>query len=110
MKIILAGGSNSTNLYQEHVKDHNLVKLYSILNEKNLINRWDVNHPLMVDSGAHSWNKETITPVGMKRGTKLKPAREFLDWYMNYIKENKDKPFIFSLKQMVQQALRKIIA
>lgn len=95
MKIILAGGSNTTNLYQDHVKDYNLVKLYSILNEKNLINRWDINHPLMVDSGAHSWNKETITPVGMKRGTKLKPAREFLTWYMNYINDNKDKPFIF---------------
>lgn len=95
MKIIAAGGSNKTNLYQDHVKEHGLIKLYSILNERLLIERWDENYPLMVDSGAHSWNKETTTKIGLKRNSALKPAAEFMEKYAEWVKENIDKKFIF---------------
>lgn len=95
MKIIAAGGSNSTNLYEDHVKEFGLIKLYSMLNERTLIDRWDDNYPLVVDSGAHTWNKHSITKVGMKGKSKLKPARDFYKFYEEYITKNKHKKFVF---------------
>lgn len=93
MKIIVAG-SNTRNA-ELHVKETGLMKLYSMLNERKLIDNWDDNFALMVDSGAHSWNKETITPTGMKRHSKLKPAEDFKKFYLDYIEKNKDKKVVF---------------
>lgn len=93
MKIIVAG--SNTRGAEGFVKENGLFKLYSMLNERKLIDNWDDEYPLMVDSGAHSWNKETITPVGMKRTSKLKPASEFIKFYLDYIEKNKDRKLIF---------------
>jgi hypothetical protein len=71
-------------------------KLYSFLNERKLIENWDDSTFLMVDSGAHSWNKDTITTgVGMKRKTKIRPAKEFIETYFDFISQFKDKKVVF---------------
>jgi macrodomain Ter protein organizer (MatP/YcbG family) len=93
MKIIVAG--SNTRDAEKICKENKVMKLYSLLNERKLIENWDDEHLLMVDSGAHSWNKEGITPVGMKRNSKLKPAREFYDFYLDFIQQHKDKKVVW---------------
>jgi len=93
MKIIIAG--SNTRGVEDCCKKYNMPKLYSILNERKNIEEWDDNHFLMVDSGAHSWNKETITPVGMKRTSKIKPAGEFIQTYFEFIKKHGHKKLVF---------------
>ena len=93
MKIIVAG--SNTRGAENLVKENGLIKLYSILNERKLIEDWDDNYTLMVDSGAHSWNKETTTKIGMKRNSALKPAGEFLEKYLDFVTKNKDRKLVF---------------
>lgn len=93
MKIIVAG--SNTRGVEDYCKKYKSPKLYSILGQKNDIQNWDDNHFLMVDSGAHSWNKETITKIGMKRTSKIKPAGEFIKEYYKFIKKHRDKKVIF---------------
>lgn len=93
MKIVVAG--SDTRGSQEQCLKNGVWKLYSILNEKKLIEKWDDENPLIVDSGAHTWNKESITKVGMKGKTKLKPANEFIEFYYNFIMAHKHKKFVF---------------
>jgi hypothetical protein len=92
MKIIVAG--SNTNNAEKHCIDNGLSKLYSILNERRLIEAWDDKNLLMVDSGAHSWNKKH-DHVGMVSKTKLKPAGEFIEEYFQFIKKHKDKKVIW---------------
>jgi hypothetical protein len=93
MKIIIAGSDTcGSELY---CKEFKMPKLYSILNEKKQIERWDDNYFLMVDSGAHSWNKETITKIGLKRHSKIKPASQFIESYFEFIKNNKHKKVVW---------------
>lgn len=93
MKIIIAG--SDTRDCEEKCKKFNIPKLYSILNEKKQIERWDDDYSLMVDSGAHSWNKEDITPTGMKRTSKIRPAEEFINFYFDFIKEHRAKKVVW---------------
>ena len=93
MKIIVAG--SNTRGVENCCKEFNMPKLYSILNERKEIERWDDNHFLMVDSGAHSWNKETITKIGLKRHSKIKPAGDFIQTYFDFIKKHKEKKVIW---------------
>lgn len=93
MKILIAG-SNTRNV-SDYCKWYGVPKLYSFMNEKSQIDTWDDNYLLMVDSGAHSWNKETITKIGLKRGTKLKPAAEFIETYFEYVKQNCMRKLVF---------------
>jgi hypothetical protein len=93
MKIIIAG-SNTNNAVSK-AKSLGLYKLHSILNERKSIEDWDDdNHFLMVDSGAHSWNKKH-DHVGMSSKMKLKPAEEFIEFYFNFIKKNKNRNFVW---------------
>lgn len=93
MKIILAG--SDTRGSEEQCLKHDAPKLYSFLNEKKQIERWNDDYFLMVDSGAHSWNKETITKIGLQRETKIKPAEDFIEVYFEFIKQYKDKKVIW---------------
>lgn len=93
MKIVVAG--SNTRGAEELCLKHKVPKLYSILNERKDIERWDDENFLIVDSGAHTWNKESITKIGMKGKTKLKPADEFIKFYFEFIKTHKDKKLIF---------------
>lgn len=90
----MIAGSNTRNVVDQ-CKKYGLPKLYSFLNEKTLIADWDDSHFLMVDSGAHSWNKETITVTGMKKKAKIKPAKEFIETYFEFIKQHCHKKLVF---------------
>lgn len=93
MKVVVAGGFNKD--FQQDIYDYNIPKLYSILNEKKPILEYDDSYFLIVDSGAHTWNKNSITKVGHKSKRKLKPAIEFIEYYYQFIKEHRHKKFIF---------------
>lgn len=80
---------------EEYCYKYDVPKLYSMLNEPKQIDNWDDDYFLMVDSGAHSWNKAAMTPIGMKRKSKLKPAGEFIDYYFEYIKANRHRKLVF---------------
>jgi hypothetical protein len=93
MKIFIAG-SNTRNV-TNYCREYNVPKLHSILGEKKEIERWEDGLMLMVDSGAHSWNKEGITKVGMSRKSKLPSANLFIESYFQFIKTYKDKKIIW---------------
>jgi len=92
--LIMVAGSD-TRGSEECCYNHNVPKLYSMLNERKQIDNWNDDYFLMVDSGAHSWNKAAMTPIGMKRKTKLKPAGEFIEEYFQYIKDNRHRKLVF---------------
>lgn len=50
---------------------------------------------MIVDSGAHSWNKVDLHHVGMTSKTKLPDPKEFLDNYVDFIKKHKEKKVVF---------------
>lgn len=93
MKVIVAG--SDTRNCENIVVREKMCKLYSMLNERKMIEKYNDENFLMVDSGAHSWNKEGITPIGMKRSSKLKPAEDFIEFYFEFIKEHKNKKFVW---------------
>lgn len=57
-------------------------KLYSALIEKRQIERWQGRKPLLIDSGAHSWNKQTLTGIGSKE--KAKGLPDIGQWLTDY--------------------------
>jgi hypothetical protein len=83
MRVILAGMGSP--IYVKTVKHYGMVKLYSALNERRQIEKWDTGYPLMVDSGAHSWNKTSLNVVGGKASNQLPPLKQWCDhilsWY-----------------------------
>lgn len=89
MRIILAG--MGAPIYAETVRAYNMTKLYSALNEARAINTWPQNYPLMIDSGAHSWNKIGMNVVGGKASSNLPPLS---DWCHSLIEAYKtwDRP------------------
>lgn len=93
MKILIAGSNSRES--ENKTKQYNLGKLYSILSEKKDIEKWNDKHLLMVDSGAHSWNKSDITVTGVKGRSKLPSAKIFLKDYSNFIKKYSTKKVIF---------------
>jgi len=93
MHIIVAG--SNTNNSAGMCKELGLFKLHSILNEKKDIENWDDKHFLMVDSGAHSWNKAHMHHVGMKGKTKLPDPKVFLETYIKFIKKHAHKKLVF---------------
>jgi len=97
MYIIAAGGTKAPNgeNFGDMCARHSVNKLYSALTEKRYIDKYDHDMWLMVDSGAHVWNKKTINKVGMKRTTPLPDIYEHADGYIEYIDKNKDKPHVF---------------
>lgn len=86
MKIILAGMGSP--IYVQTVRHYKMVKLYSALNERRQIERWETKYPLMVDSGAHSWNKTSLNVVGGKASATLPPLKDWCDhilqWYAKH--------------------------
>ena len=85
MRLYAAGGKNK-KFYDEAAVRHKVPRLYSFLLDQKNIAGFNLSIPLMVDSGAHSYNKFTIGHVGMKGSSKaLPPPLEFLKFYKEYI-------------------------
>lgn len=97
MRLYLAG-SNSYDV-EGNAYEQGVYKLYSILHELPGIKRYHRRYPdrdLMVDSGAHTWNKIKINPVGLgSTPTKLPDPRQFLEDYEQLIADYADKPMVF---------------
>lgn len=77
MKVILAGMGAAS--YKKACLKYGMTKLYSALNEKRQIDNWLPQNPLMVDSGAHSWNKIGMNVVGGKVKKGLPPLRQWCE-------------------------------
>ena len=97
MKILLAGIINSpkTQDTMDYIKNSNLGVLFSVLNEPRKIEKYDLPNFLIVDSGAHSWNKLTIQSFGHGKRKSLPDPIEFYKKYADFIEQHKDKPYTF---------------
>lgn len=82
MQVILAGMGNK--YYEQCCKEHGMTKLYSALNERRMIDKFQKDYPLMVDSGAHSWNKIGLNVVGGKASVSLPPLSEWIPKMIEY--------------------------
>lgn len=92
---ILAAGAASKH-YRECCIKYDSGKLYSALSERKHIKEWPEDRFLMVDSGAHSWNAQTLTHVSKHQARKKLPdAKVYYKDYGKYVDENKEKPFVF---------------
>ena len=77
MKVFLAGAGGDT--YPHLCEKYKMQKLYSALNERRRIQEYPTRSPLMVDSGAHSWNKTSINPGGGHAKTALPPLDQWME-------------------------------
>lgn len=97
MKIFSAGAGVKN--HENFCVKYGLSKLYSILHEKGYINKFKNRNPntfLMVDSGAHSWNKTTINKVATHSIKSTLPSIEkHFEFYKDFLLKNKDKKCIF---------------
>lgn len=84
MRLLAAGAP--IKAYIDMCVKYRCAKLYSALTERKAIDAWDDALPLMVDSGAHSWNKTTITKVHAHRvSSKLPPIKTHANSYLEWI-------------------------
>ena len=93
MKIFIAGTDARNN--DKICKDLQAPKLYSIMDSKKSILEWDDSLLLMVDSGAHTYNKTTNTKVGYTVRSKVPEVRQYARDYINFVKANKHRKFIW---------------
>lgn len=82
MKIFAAGSGSKNLMYQAQCLGIN--KLYSALNEKRQIEDWPGHDQLLVDSGAHSWNKSNITGGYVGTTASAKGLPKLSDWMVTY--------------------------
>jgi hypothetical protein len=93
MKIICAG--SGSGMYGAACIEHRMHRLHSFLVDLSYIKRWDANTPLLVDSGAHSWNKFTITKIGHTSSGNLPAIPEYLNKYAAFMLEHRDRPWMW---------------
>jgi len=96
MILFLAGAMSRST--QRHCYARNWPKLWSYLNEKREIEKIPNNNKskILVDSGAHSWNKMGLNRIGnASLQTNLPDPRLFLNAYIEFIYENRMKPWNF---------------
>lgn len=94
MRILAAGAASKQ--YRECCIKYDCGKLYSALSERKHIKEWPEDRFLMVDSGAHSWNAQTLTHVSKHQARKKLPdVKQYYNDYAKFVEENKHKPFVF---------------
>jgi hypothetical protein len=82
MRIYMAG--SDTRNFEKFCRIYKIGKLYSYLNEQKQIESFEPGIPMIVDSGAHSYNKSDINNMGMKASNKKLPAaKEFIKTYVD---------------------------
>lgn len=95
---LFAAGDGLANNYTQVCRDCGNNRLFSVMNPREVKEAvvWDEKSTLlMVDSGAHSWNKKTINPVAGAGRNDLPDYRDHAKWYINFIKENAHRRMIF---------------
>lgn len=94
MRILAAGAASKS--YREYCLEYDCGKLYSALSEKKHIREWPKEEFLMVDSGAHSWNAQSLTGVSKAQARKKLPdAKTYYKQYAEFYNEMKDANFVF---------------
>tara|TARA_Y100000310_G_C20648530_1_gene798037 strand:+ start:1317 stop:2123 length:807 start_codon:yes stop_codon:yes gene_type:complete len=93
MKVLLAGKTR-TEKNLNFIEENKMMVLLSFLNNKREIEKWS-GGKLMVDSGAHSWNKLTLQKVGHKARKNLPNPIEFYNSYVEFIKKYRQKDYVF---------------
>lgn len=78
-----------------HVIRHGGSRLHSILNEREAIKKWAYPNKLMVDSGAHSWNKLGMHSIGGAAKSTLPNIHDHMKFYMDFMEQHKDRPYVF---------------
>ncbi len=87
MRLYAAGGTSAE--YTEYCVRHKVPKLYSALAERSHIKAWIENPktdqiPLMIDSGAFSWNKAYLYNNGIMPNN-LPKAKDFAKKYLEFM-------------------------
>jgi hypothetical protein len=90
--ILMFAGSGALTPY---VIKHGGSRLHSFLNERPQIASWSYPNALMVDSGAHSWNKLGMHSVGGAARALLPNIHAHMKSYMDFMEAHKEKPFVF---------------
>lgn len=99
MRILIAGLqlTKSNQLCVDYVRDNpDVPLLYSFLNDKRHIENFPYKNHIFVDSGAHSWNKNTIMSLGKTRVSSLPDPFVFMKSYLDFIERHKDKGWVFA--------------
>lgn len=89
MRLYVAGSWSKE--WETHIKNAGVYKLYSIMQEKTQISKWPSNTPLIIDSGAHSWNKTTIKAIGGAAKKNLPNIYDHLNNYTEFMKRFIDR-------------------
>src|SRR5210317_1883532 len=93
MKILIAGTDARDN--DRICRELKAPKLYSIMDSKKSIREWDDDLLLMVDSGAHTYNKTTNTKVGYTVRSKVPEVKQYAKDYIKFIRDNKHRKFVW---------------
>lgn len=93
MKIFIAGTDARKN--DQSCRAQDAPKLYSIMDSKKSIRDWDDKHLLMVDSGAHTYNKTTNTKVGYKVRAKVPEVKQYALDYLKFVNMYKERKYIW---------------
>jgi hypothetical protein len=93
MKLYLAG--SASRKVADVIYAKGWPKLWSFLNEKRQIENAPPGADIMVDSGAHSWNKNSINRVGMASHRALPPLKEYAADYLKAVARLASTKFIF---------------
>ena len=94
MRILAAGAYNQH--YRDICLEYNCGKLFSALTERKHILEWPSDRFLMVDSGAYSWNIQTLGQgSAYQTRKKLPDVKEYCADYVKFYEENKDSNFVF---------------
>lgn len=94
MKIVLAGYGHKS--FGALARQYGLWKLYSAFNERRIIEAWPTEYPLIVDSGAHTWNKINMAHVGSKNDpTRLPPIEKWAEQYLDWLGSNDNPRWVF---------------
>jgi len=83
--------------YQQRWYQRRWPKLWSFLNERKDIDAIPADYEgrILIDSGAHSYNKLNITKVGRRTGRSLPDPEDFMESYIDFIKENAQRRWVF---------------
>lgn len=95
---LFAAGDGSANDYTNVCRDVGNNRLFSVMNPREVKESEEWNEKktlLMVDSGAHSWNKKTINPVAGAGRKDLPDYRDHAKWYVDWIKKHAKRRMIF---------------
>lgn len=98
MKLLAAAGGSINGIdFARLCSEQGLGKLYSVKSEHQYIERYHFAETLFNDSGAHSWTKHNINPLGIPTDSKPKiKVKTHADFLLRFIDKHKHKKWVFA--------------